>query len=163
MDSQPAAREPCWDCSSGACIYESCGDGGQDADEAGEGGALRCGDGILSPGEECDDGEQNSDERYGGCTTRCTFGPFCGDGQVNPPEQCDLGSANGKVLSKGGCTFGCTTPHYCGDGFIDMDRGEECDLGDLNGVKVDSALARSDAGIVVCDENCRFGIDVLPL
>jgi cysteine-rich repeat protein len=150
--------EPCWDCSGGACIYESCGDGGQDTDEV---GVFRCGDNIVSPGEECDDGDGNSDVGYGGCTTRCTFGPYCGDGLVNGGwEQCDLGSRSGLDLGKDGCTFGCTKPHYCGDGIVDPDRGEECDLGDLNGVAVDSKLAPSVAGTVLCDETCRIAFDV---
>jgi cysteine-rich repeat protein len=150
--------EPCWDCSRGACIYESCGDGGQDTDEA---GLFRCGDGIVSPGEECDDGDGNSDVGYGGCTTRCMFGPYCGDGLVNGPEGCDLGKRNGLDLGKDGCTVGCTKTHYCGDGIVDTDRGEQCDLGDKNGVKLDSKLAPSDAGTVLCDETCRIVFDVL--
>ena len=50
--------------------------------------------------------------------------------------------------------------HYCGDGMVDTDWGEECDLGDLNGMAVDSKLAPSDAGTVLCDENCRIAFDV---
>jgi len=149
--------EPCSDCSTGLCIHRSCGDGGQDAQEAG----YRCGDGILSPGEECDDGDQNSDEQYGGCTTQCLFGPFCGDGVVNGGwEQCDLGRRNGLEPGPGGCTIGCTKTHYCGDNIVDTDRGEQCDLGDLNGVKLDSKLEPSDSGIVYCDVSCRIPIEI---
>jgi cysteine-rich repeat protein len=144
--------EPCWDCSTGLCIHRSCGDGGQDAQEAG----FRCGDGILSPGEECDDGDQNS--AYGVCTTRCMFGPFCGDGQVNGPEECDLGKQNGSNLGPDGCTIGCRKPSYCGDGKVDTGIGEQCDLGDLNGVKLDSNSVPSDMGTVRCDVNCGFPI-----
>ena len=150
--------EPCWDCSTGLCIHRSCGDGGQDAQEA---GLFRCGDNILSPGEECDDGDGNSDVGYGGCTTRCTFGPYCGDGLVNGGwEQCDLGSRNGLDLGKDGCTVGCMKPHYCGDGIVDTSMGEECDLGDLNGAKLDSKGEPSDAGTVLCDVTCRIAFDV---
>jgi cysteine-rich repeat protein len=149
--------EPCWDCSRGPCIHLSCGDGGQYAQEAG----FRCGDGIVSPGEECDDGDGNSDVGYGGCTTRCTFGPYCGDGLVNGGwEQCDLGSRNGLDLGKDGCTVGCMKPHYCGDGIVDTSMGEECDLGDLNGAKLDSKGEPSDAGTVLCDVTCRIAFDV---
>jgi cysteine-rich repeat protein len=145
--------EPCWDCSVGTCAYRSCGDGGQDAGEAGY-----CGDGVISPGEQCDDGDLNSDGTYGGCTTQCKIGPFCGDGRVNGPEECDLGSANGKVDGKDGCTFVCTNPRYCGDGILDSDRGEECDLGDRNGVPLDTNWQPSDTGEIWCTENCLMVI-----
>jgi hypothetical protein len=36
------------------------------------------------------------------------------------------------------------TPHYCGDGITDTDRGEECDLGDLNGVALKADGTKSD-------------------
>jgi fibro-slime domain-containing protein len=106
----------------------------------------RCGDGIVTAGEECDCGDgtvtippdclgSNNDSTYGGCTTQCKFAAFCGDGIVNGPEQCDLGKMNGDTpLGANGCTLGCTKPHYCGDGIVDANLGEQCDLGDLNGL-----------------------------
>jgi cysteine-rich repeat protein len=94
----------------------------------------RCGDGLVSAGEECDDGAQNSDTVYGGCTTLCRLGAFCGDGAKNGPEECDLGQHNGDTsLGKDGCSIGCTKPHYCGDGVVDASLDEECDLGASNG------------------------------
>ena len=138
----------------------------------------RCGDGVVSAGEECDCGDpndstiqtpagcpgKNNDTLYGGCTTKCKWGPFCGDGitQGSPdPEQCDLGKANGHNLGTGGCTFGCLTPHYCGDGIIDP--GEQCDNGSLNGVKTDTHLQPSDDpdAVVYCDTNCVLNRTVL--
>ena len=134
---------------SAPAAYQSCADGGQDAGEA-----SVCGDGVISPGEQCDDGDLNTDQGYGTCTTRCKIGPFCGDGQVNGPEECDLGSGNGKVDGKGGCSFGYSSPHYCGDSIIDSDRGEQCDLGDLNGVPLDPNGQPSDTGMLSCTKNC---------
>jgi cysteine-rich repeat protein len=144
--------EPGWDCTSGVCIQVASLDGGIDSGAA----APRCGDGHLSGAEECDDGAANDDDRYGGCTTRCFFGPYCGDGIRNGPEACDLGPGNGVVGGKDGCTFGCMKPHYCGDGYLDTDRGEQCDLGDLNGVKLDREYQPTDdpAGMVYCTPDC---------
>jgi len=61
---------------------------------------------------------------------------------------------NGSDLSPSGCTFGCTKPHYCGDGIVDTNLGEQCDLGNQNGVPVDGygpcVLCRTDCTIPLC-------------
>ncbi len=113
----------------------------------------RCGDGVVSGGEECDCGDgsgslpdgcttKNDDKAYGGCTTQCKFGPFCGDGNTDSPnEDCDKGKDNGGSE----CTIGCMAPHYCGDGIVDTNLKEECDLGSNNGV----------AG-QPCDSSCHY-------
>jgi cysteine-rich repeat protein len=128
----------------------------------------RCGDGILAGNEQCDCGDlsvplaagclsRNDDRVYGGCMTNCKPGPYCGDGIVNGTEACDRGKDNGSP-GPDGCTLACTRPHFCGDGILDTDRGEECDLGALNGQKVDDNGQRSDApnARVMCPKECYF-------
>jgi fibro-slime domain-containing protein len=92
----------------------------------------RCGDTVVTAGEECDDGDgKNSDTAYGGCTTKCKFGPYCGDEHIDSPdEDCDNGTKNGEPYgTPNGCTNACKKVHYCGDGIIDSAFGEECDGG----------------------------------
>lgn len=51
---------------------------------------ARCGDGIVTAGEECDDG--NNDGGYEECAPGCVLGPRCGDGTVQAGEDCDDGN-----------------------------------------------------------------------
>jgi len=110
-----------------------------------------CGDGVTVGEEECDCGSDpnkspagcpgsNSDTTYGGCTTQCKWGAFCGDGTMQGPEECDLGKLNGDTSTGGKCSVGCKAPRSCGDGKADTDLGEECDMGDKNGLKLNSQL-----------------------
>jgi fibro-slime domain-containing protein len=135
----------------------------------------RCGNGVVTSGKECDCGDgtvpvpagcvgPNDDSAYGGCTTACKYGPFCGDGVVqgpppNGPEECDLGKNNGNTsLGSAGCTIGCLKPHFCGDGSLDTDLLEKCDLGPLNGAKLDATGVPSDSSdaTVHCNLDCTI-------
>jgi hypothetical protein len=74
---------------------------------------LKCGNGVLDPGELCDNGTANNLGGYGKCTSSCTPGPNCGDGIKNGPELCDDGKNDGTY---GTCAPGCVLAPYCGDG-----------------------------------------------
>jgi len=50
----------------------------------------RCGDGIVTAGEECDDGV--NDGGYEECGPTCVLGESCGDGIVQEGEDCDDGN-----------------------------------------------------------------------
>lgn len=155
--SAQCLTESGWDCSAGPCIPAGALDGGFDGGLVG----LRCGDGVVSGAEECDDGPANDDLAYGACTTACVVGSFCGDGMVNGEETCDLGAQNGATpYGEIGCTRACTRTHFCGDNIVDAEFGEECDLGELNGVPVDSRGQRAvppNVGILMCKVDCRMG------
>jgi cysteine-rich repeat protein len=61
----------------------------------------RCGDGIVSLGEECDD--LSNDGGYGECEPGCKVGPRCGDRIVQAGEDCD----DGNRLDGDGCGSAC--------------------------------------------------------
>ncbi|HTQ03989.1 MAG TPA: DUF4215 domain-containing protein, partial [Polyangiaceae bacterium] len=110
-----------------------CGDGVVDTQfgEACDGGAgcdancqLKCGNGVLDPGEQCDDGILAGG--YGRCAAGCVITEFCGDGVRSGPEQCDNGAANSDT-AYGGCTTQCKLGPRCGDGI--KNGTEACDDG----------------------------------
>jgi hypothetical protein len=53
------------------------------------------------------------------------------------------------------------TPHYCGDGNID--QGEQCDMGALNGVALDAQMQPSGApnAKIYCSNVCTINLGVL--
>jgi fibro-slime domain-containing protein len=130
----------------------------------------KCGDGIVTAGEECDNGTANSDTLYGGCTTQCKWGPFCGDALVNGPEQCDDGK-NTTITSSASnpkaCGPGCKFPPRCGDGIIQT--GEACDDGVSNadnqcgGCSTTCQLNPFCGDAIVqpqCSEQCDDGVNI---
>jgi cysteine-rich repeat protein len=162
-DSNTADGDGC----SRICQPESCAGVALDASPPCDGSTrLFCGDGIVTPDEECDCGDgrtplpqdcpaSNGDATYDGCTTQCKWGPHCGDGVVNGAEECDFGNRNGFDVSDDGCTWTCTRPPHCGDGRVDLLLYEECDLGPLNGVILDSDLKPVvGSGHVYCSYGC---------
>ena len=168
--SQDCAIEPGWHCpvfgrrcapicGDGRVVYpETCDDSNTDPGDGCSGICVLeprpdpCGDGVVEGSEECDFGSANSDTFYGECGTDCRWGAHCGDGVTNGPEDCDLGA--GRNLAgygdAGGCTPGCTAPHFCGDGYVDVETGEQCDLGVKNG----------ESG-QPCKPTCKICIDCL--
>ena len=61
-----------------------------------------------------------------------------------------------KDKNQGGCSVTCQLPHFCGDKQVDSAFGEQCDLGDSNGQKVDVGGGKM---CVKCDENCMLVIE----
>ncbi|MFH2007516.1 MAG: LIC_13355 family lipoprotein [bacterium] len=101
---------------------------------------VRCGDGLVDPGEQCDDGNTVGGD---GCSAACTREPRCGDGVVDPGELCD----DGNVLGGDGCSALCEVEPCCGDGVVDP--GEGCDDG--NKLDGDGCDARCEAEPVCGD------------
>jgi fibro-slime domain-containing protein len=155
-------------CTTACTIAPHCGDGvvqsanGEQCDDGPNNGSsgsncdatckLKCGNGVVDPGEDCDQGSKNVDPAtmpYGPgiCTTVCRFAPSCGDGILqNPPEQCDYGTAS-NTGSYGGCNPDCTLGPYCGDGVV-QNPPEACDNGAGN------VVAAAAYGPGVCTTTC---------
>ena len=143
------------------------------------GSGTQCGDGIISPPEQCDGNNLNGKScaglSFGGgslaCKVDCSFDTAgctptatCGDGNIDAGEQCDGGNLNGKSCTSlgmgftggslscnpGSCTFntaGCTSV-TCGNGNIDP--GEQCDGGNLNGKSCTSLGMGFTGGSLSC-------------
>ena len=107
-----------WQCPIPGQACIACGTNACDAGPVGY-----CGDGIVETGEECD----------------------CGDGTVVVPLNCPAPNEEDRY---GGCTTGCTWGPRCGDGVVQMNYGEQCDLGSQNGV--------FQSGLGECTPYCQW-------
>jgi fibro-slime domain-containing protein len=141
------AKAPgCGDGITQAANGEQCDDGvlnGIGVDKCTATCKLRCGDGVVEPGEQCDLGASKNTGGYGGCNANCTLAPYCGDGFKAANEQCDDGKNDG---SYGTCNPNCTLAPYCGDNML-QSPPEGCDLG-----SADSANAY---GTGKCTNRCQ--------
>jgi hypothetical protein len=152
------------------------GDG--DGDPTTDGDAV-CGDGTKEGSEECDGndlgGVNCSDFGFQEgtlvCANDCTLFTnacsTCGDGQLAATEECDgnnfggltctdLGFDGGTLDCSQDCSqvieSGCMQAPNCGNGQLDV--GEACDGGNLNGQTCESL--GYDGGVLACTNGCMI-------
>ena len=124
---------------------------------------ARCGDMIVSAGEDCDDGNDvDGDTCPGDCKYACTTDAQCDDGNSCSIDKCDLAKhvcAPKTAVAKGtGCVLPTTdagvcngtscTAATCGNGVRELT--EECDDGNVN----DADGCKSD-----CTFTCKANSD----
>ena len=124
--------------------------------------APYCGNGILEKGEQCEPTAENAEW----CTTSCV-NLKCQNGTFDPDyEQCDPSAPASDLNVVEDCLDTCRLAG-CGDGNLDIDRGEECDDGNL----LDSDMCTHECkrpscgdGIVspaageICDDGINSGV-----
>jgi hypothetical protein len=159
------------------------GDGDGDGEGDGDGdpttGDAQCGDDMKEGDEQCDGNDLGGlncldfgfEDGTLVCANDCTIFTnacsTCGDGQLSPTETCDggnfggltctdLGFAGGNLSCSADCKSviqtGCMQAPTCGNGNIDV--GEECDGGNLNGNTCQSL--GFDAGSLSCTAGCML-------
>lgn len=155
-----------YDCCSGNCVLDVCGDGTINCGEQCDNGADNantadkcratgpnacknpiCGDHIVDSDEQCDDGNKIDED---GCNAFCED-EFCGDGivQAKLGEECDDGPDNSNSIPDA-CRTTCKSPR-CGDAVTDPSNGEDCDDGNTNN------LDGCANNCTVCGDNIRKG------
>ncbi len=121
---------------------------------------ARCGDGVVSSGEDCDDG---NDDDTDACTNQC-LEARCGDGflrtDLSPGEPgyeaCDDGNQNDR---EDACRNICEE-HRCGDRIVAPDGSEACDDGNTvsdDGCSESCLEERCGDGVVQSGEACDDG------
>lgn len=153
---------------------------------------LKCGNGIVDPGEVCDHGKGlDAEGNWVGmegktgtleCSTDCSSANICGDGILNDEEylvelggaveECDPGSGAAvynaqysQVSVEKTCLPTCTVK-VCGNGRVES--GEECDPGafglNTNACNADCTMAVCGDGIInmAAGEECDPGTGSLP-
>jgi cysteine-rich repeat protein len=108
----------------------------------------RCGDGIVSSGEQCDDGNTVNGD---GCDNNCTV-TRCGNGIVTNGEECD----DGNLVSGDGCDAYCLV-EQCGDGRIE--GNEQCDDGNT----IDGDGCQSDCTLTPMHDSVLVPIDPIKI
>ncbi len=88
-----------------------------------------CGNRIVEAGEGCDDGNNVGGDGCNACSREVAI---CGNGAMEAREECD----DNNRRDFDGCDSRCKLETGgCGDGILQRGYGEECDLGQLNGIK----------------------------
>ncbi|MBL8014487.1 MAG: hypothetical protein JNN05_11630 [Candidatus Omnitrophica bacterium] len=145
-----------------------------------------CGDARIDPGEQCDLWRLNRKTcqslGYTGGTLRCSStcgldtslctGPepsVCGNGKIEGSEECEKGTLNGQTcgtLGFDGGALGCSNCKFstgsctniqanvCGNKILE--KGEQCEVGTLNGYSC-SKLGFS-SGTLGCTSSCQFNL-----
>ena len=134
---------------------------------------IKCGDGVIGPGEVCDDGNTlDNDGCNSTCTVQdpafhcvagepCTRVSKCDNSRIEAGEKCDDGNSNsgdgcsstcqlepGWVCPKPGSP--CKPAPRCGDGVLNTSIGEVCDDGNTKDGDGCSANCKSKDPGCVC-------------
>lgn len=126
---------------------------------------IRCGNGIVDPGEVCDDGDTDniaSDGLPDLCRSDCRSDLSCGNGIIDGDEACDCGRTEDlkptqcKAVNSDDAASQCDTrcTRRCGDGII---AGAE----DCEGGVATNETCRSFGfygGNLGCNQVCRFDL-----
>ena len=127
----------------------------------------------------CSSSEQYAERwaptKLGSCNSSCNgFGPYCGDGilQSRYGEQCEGEGTSCKIGAQNGICRQCrcdTTaqstpspevPISCGDNKLQIENGEECDLGSDNGKVCEIPLGFSMCSW--CSTDCKIKYNTCP-
>jgi cysteine-rich repeat protein len=109
---------------------------------------ARCGDSVVTLGEQCDDGNAVAGD---GCDATCRLENLCGNNRIDAGETCDDGNRN----NGDGCSSACQREVLCGNGHVDP--GEQCDDGNVEAG--DGCSANCQAEEPACGNNVVEGAE----